>query len=92
MAGKKSSTEYYCEIEVFERLSEYTGQADLIGLTCINRLINNTLKGSECSRYIVNLNEVKKYVRGDGGFLVMCDGSTVNVSRIRKEALLKWFS
>jgi two-component system LytT family response regulator len=41
--------------------------------------------------YIVNLNEVVKYVRGEGGYLVMTDGSTVNVSRSRKEALLKHF-
>jgi two-component system LytT family response regulator len=41
--------------------------------------------------YIVNLNEVTRYIRGDGGYLVMTDGSTVNVSRIRKDALLKLF-
>ena len=41
--------------------------------------------------YLVNLNEVTKYVRGEGGYLVMSDGSTVNVSRSRKEALLKLF-
>jgi two-component system LytT family response regulator len=41
--------------------------------------------------YLVNLNEVTKYVRGEGGYLVMSDGSTVNVSRSRKEALLKFF-
>ena len=41
--------------------------------------------------YIVNLNEVIKYVRGDGGYLVMTDGTTVNVSRSRKDALLKYF-
>jgi two-component system, LytTR family, response regulator len=41
--------------------------------------------------YIVNLNEVTKYVRGDGGYLTMSDGSTVDVSRSRKTALLKFF-
>lgn len=41
--------------------------------------------------YIVNLNEVNKYVRGEGGYLVMSDGSSVNVSRSRKEALLRLF-
>jgi two-component system LytT family response regulator len=41
--------------------------------------------------YIVNLNEVTKYIRGDGGYLVMTDGSTVNVSHSRKDALLKLF-
>jgi two-component system LytT family response regulator len=41
--------------------------------------------------YLVNLNEVVKYVRGEGGYLVMSDGSTVNVSRSRKESLMKLF-
>jgi len=34
--------------------------------------------------YIVNLNEVTKYMRGEGGYLVMSDNSTVNVSRSRR--------
>lgn len=41
--------------------------------------------------YIVNLNEVTKYVRGDGGYLRMSDDSMVDVSRSRKTALLKFF-
>ena len=41
--------------------------------------------------YIVNLKEVKKYVRGEGGYVIMSDESSVNVSRSRKEVLLKWF-
>jgi len=41
--------------------------------------------------YLVNLNEVTKYIRGEGGYLVMSDGSTVNVSRSRKESLMKYF-
>jgi len=41
--------------------------------------------------FLVNINEVTKYVRGEGGYLIMSDGSSVNVSRSRKEALLKWF-
>jgi two-component system, LytTR family, response regulator len=41
--------------------------------------------------YIVNLNEVTKYIRGDGGYLMMSDGRKVDVSRSRKTALLKFF-
>ena len=41
--------------------------------------------------HIVNLNEVTKYVRGEGGYLVMSDGCAVNVSRSRKDALLNLF-
>ena len=39
--------------------------------------------------YIINLNEVKRYIRGEGGYLIMSDDSTVNVSRSRKEGLLR---
>jgi len=35
------------------------------------------------------LNEVKKYVKGEGGFLVMGDGTTIDVARNKKEVLLK---
>ena len=38
--------------------------------------------------YLVNLNEVEKYIKGEGGYLLMSDGSTVDVSRSRKEMLL----
>jgi two-component system LytT family response regulator len=39
--------------------------------------------------FVVNLNEVEKYAKGDGGYLVMSDGSNIDVSRSRKEILLK---
>lgn len=41
--------------------------------------------------FVVNLNEVTKYVRGDGGYVVLSDETTVNVSRSRKEELLRRF-
>lgn len=41
--------------------------------------------------YMVNLNEVVRYVRGEGGYLVMSNNTSVNVSRSRKDALLKFF-
>ncbi len=38
--------------------------------------------------YLVNLNEVEKYVKGEGGYFLMSDGTTVDVSRSRKDMLL----
>ena len=35
--------------------------------------------------HLVNLDEVAKYVRGDGGYVVMSDGETVYVSKRKKE-------
>lgn len=42
--------------------------------------------------HLVNINEVEKYIKGEGGYLIMSDGSTINVSRSRKELLLKKIS
>ena len=38
--------------------------------------------------YLVNLNEIEKYMKGDG-YLLMSDATKVEVSRSRKEMLLK---
>lgn len=39
--------------------------------------------------YFVNLHHVRKYVRGQGGYLVMKDGANIPVSRANKDALLQ---
>lgn len=41
--------------------------------------------------HLVNMNEVMKYVKGDGGYLLMSDGSNVSISKSRRDALIKWF-
>ena len=38
--------------------------------------------------WFANLNHVKKYVRGQGGYLVMQDGTNVPVARSKKEGLI----
>jgi two-component system LytT family response regulator len=39
--------------------------------------------------WLVNLNEIEKYIKGEGGYLVMSDGTTIDVARNKKEVLLK---
>jgi two-component system LytT family response regulator len=39
--------------------------------------------------HIVNLNAITRYVKGEGGYLIMNDGSNVDVSRSRKELLIQ---
>lgn len=39
--------------------------------------------------YLINLNEVKKYIKGDGGTVVMSNGDEVFVSKRRKEEFLE---
>jgi two-component system LytT family response regulator len=41
--------------------------------------------------HLINLRYVKEYLRGDGGSVIMIDGSTADVSRNRKEDFLKAF-
>lgn len=42
--------------------------------------------------HTINLNHIKKYVKGDGGYVIMIDNTAINVSRSRKEELLRLFS
>jgi two-component system, LytTR family, response regulator len=39
--------------------------------------------------HIVSLNAITRYIKGEGGYLIMADGSSVDVSRSRKELLLQ---
>lgn len=39
--------------------------------------------------YLVNLNEIEKYIKGEGGYLVMSDGTSIDVARNKKEVLLR---
>ncbi|HWK02677.1 MAG TPA: response regulator [Puia sp.] len=39
--------------------------------------------------HLVNLNEISRYVKGEGGYLVMTNETSIDVSRSRKEMLLK---
>jgi two-component system LytT family response regulator len=38
--------------------------------------------------YLINLNELRRYVRGEGGYVVMSNGHQVDVSKRRKEAFM----
>lgn len=39
--------------------------------------------------FLINLNEVKKYVKADGGYILMNNGETVSISRNKKEIFFK---
>jgi len=39
--------------------------------------------------YLVNLNYIKRYIKGDGGQIEMQDGTYINISRRKKEDFLK---
>jgi len=39
--------------------------------------------------HLVNLRHVRKYIKGEGGYVVMCDGISCEVSRRKKAELLQ---
>lgn len=41
--------------------------------------------------FMVNLNEIKNYIKADGGYLIMSNDGKVRVSRSKKEGLLQLF-
>jgi two-component system LytT family response regulator len=38
--------------------------------------------------HLVNMNFVEKYIRGDGGYIIMSDGTEIGVSRSKKDAFV----
>jgi len=64
-----------------------------IVVSCTLKVIEELLEDHSFIRvhrsFVVNLNEIEKYVKGDGGYLVMSDGSEILISRNKKEELLK---
>lgn len=42
--------------------------------------------------FLINLKEVKKYVKADGGYIIMNNNDTVNVSRSKKDDFIKVMS
>ena len=38
--------------------------------------------------YLINLAEIKKYVKGDGGYVIMNNDKSLDVSRRKKEIFL----
>jgi two-component system LytT family response regulator len=42
------------------------------------------------SSYLVNLSKVQRYVRAEGGYAVMEDGTQITVSRSRKDDFLRY--
>ena len=62
-------------------------------VSCSLKVIEELLEDHSFIRvhrsFVVNLEEVEKYVKADGGYLVMSDGSEILISRNKKEELFK---
>jgi two-component system LytT family response regulator len=84
----------YCEA-----LSNYTSvvlktQKVLVSKTL--KEIDEVLSGGPFYRihhsYLINLNQVQKYVRGEGGYVMMPDGKSVSISRAKRQEFVEMFS
>lgn len=57
--------------------------------------VEESLRGTDFYRihqsHLVNMNHISKVVKGEGGYVVMKDGTTLTISRNKKEAFLESF-
>lgn len=57
--------------------------------------VEGLLSGSDFFRihnsHLINISHIKKYVRGNAGYVIMSDGSHINIARNRKDEFLKQF-
>jgi two-component system LytT family response regulator len=85
----------YCEAE-----SNYThvvlSGGKKILISKVLKEIDEALSGPDFYRvhssFLININHIKKFVRGDGGYIVMDNDATVSISRNRKQEFMDLFS
>lgn len=85
----------YCQAE-----SNYTsvklvdGKKILVAKTLKD--VDETLSGNDFYRvhnsFLININQIRKFVRGDGGYIVMNDDTQITISRSRREEFFDMFS
>jgi two-component system LytT family response regulator len=85
----------YCQAE-----SNYTN----VVLTNKNKIlvaktlkdIDETLSGKDFFRvhnsFLININQIKKFVRGDGGYILMNDDTQITIARSKREEFFEMFS
>lgn len=84
----------YCEAE-----SNYTSvvlQNKKIVVSKTLKEIDEALSGPDFYRihnsFLININHVQRFVRGDGGYVVMNDGKSIGISRSRRQEFMELFS
>ncbi len=84
----------YCKAESnYTQVALMDGQKILVARTL--KEIDETLSGKDFFRihnsYLVNLNHISKFVRDDGGYIIMPDGCQIGISRNKKEEFFQLF-
>lgn len=84
----------YCESDNnYTRFYLINGQKHLVSKTLLD--IQETLEERNFLRisrqYVINLDQITKFVKGDGSYVVMSDGRTITVARSQKNKLIERF-
>jgi two-component system LytT family response regulator len=84
---------YYCESDGgYTRFFLNTGKVSLISKTL--KEVEDVLESKGFCRihnsYLINLRYVQKYIRGDGGEVIMVNGANIPVSRNKKQDFLNF--
>ena len=84
----------YCEAESNYTSVVLNNKKILVSKTL--KEIDEALSGPDFYRvhnsFLINLNQIQKFVRGDGGYVVMNDGKSVGISRSRRQEFMDMFS
>lgn len=85
----------YCESDNNYTSVKMTGGKKIL-VSKTMKEIDETLSGPDFYRihnsYLINLAHIQKFVRGDGGYVVMNDEKVVTISRNKKQEFLDLFS
>jgi len=85
----------YCEAESnYTNIVLTTGKKIMVSK--VLKDIDEALSGPDFFRvhnsFLININRIKKFVRGEGGYVIMDDGTTVSISRSRRQEFMELFS
>lgn len=84
----------YCNAESNYTNVVLTGGRKIL-VSKVLKEIDEALAGPDFFRihnsYLVNLNHITKFVRGDGGYVVMQDGASVSISRSKRQEFMELF-
>lgn len=85
----------YCEAESNYTSVVLTGGRKIL-VSKVLKEIDEALSGPDFCRvhssYLININRIKKYVRGEGGYLLMDDDKSISISRNRRQEFMELFS
>jgi two-component system LytT family response regulator len=85
----------YCEAESNYTTVVLQGGRKVV-VSKVLKDIDEALHGPDFCRvhssFLINVNRIKKYVRGDGGYLIMDDDANISISRNRRQEFMELFS